>query len=270
MKLSSILSRRNRILLRELVITDFKLRYQGSVLGFAWSLLKPLFLFAILYVVFGSFLKLGDSVPHFPVYLLLGIVLWTYFDEATNQGLNAIIGRGDLIRKVSFPKYIIVVSSTLSALINLGFNLLVVMFFVWINGVDLHWYGLLLPLVIIELYILSLALAFFLSAINVKFRDTSHLWEVLMRGAFYATPILYPVSLVVSLNEFAAKVLMLNPLAQIIQDARYLLITPQTVTTYELFQGYWYAFIPFAIILAITIGASLYFKRNSSRFAENV
>ena len=270
MKISNILSRRNRILLRELVITDFKLRYQGSVLGYAWSLLKPLFLFAILYTVFGLFLKIGGDVPHFPVYLLLGVVLWSFFTEATNQGLQAIVRNGDLIRKINFPKYIIIFSNTISAFINLCLNLLVVLFFVWLNGVDLHWHVLLLPLVILELYIFSLALAFFLAAAYVKFRDIGYLWEVLLQGAFYATPILYPISTVVQINELAAKVLMLNPMAQIIQDARYLLVTPQTVTVYEIFQGYWYAYIPFGIIAIIAVTASIYFKRSSGKFAENV
>ncbi len=270
MKISNILSRRNRILLRELIVTDFKLRYQGSALGYAWSLLKPLFLFAILYTVFGMFLRIGGDVPHFPVYLLLGIVLWSFFTEATNQGLQAIVNNGDLIRKINFPKYIIIFSNTISALINLGFNLLVVLFFVLISGVDLHWHVLLLPLVILELYVFSLALAFFLSAAYVKFRDIGYLWEVLLQGAFYATPILYPITIVTGINEFAAKVLMLNPMAQIIQDARYLLVTPETITVYEIFKGYWYAFIPFAILIVAIVAASIYFKRNSSRFAEEV
>ncbi len=269
-KISNIFNRRNRILLRELVVTDFKLRYQGSALGLAWSLLKPLFLFAILYTVFGYFLRIGGDVPHFPVYLLLGIVLWTFFTEATNQGLQSIVNNGDLIRKINFPKYIIIFSNTISALINLGFNLLVVMFFVWLNGVDLHWHVLLLPLVIIELYVFSLALAFFLSAAYVKFRDIGYLWEVLLQGAFYGTPILYPIGLVVGINELAAKVLMLNPMAQIIQDARYLLITPESVTVYSIFNGYWYAYIPFTLIIVIAIGASIFFKRSSGKFAEDV
>lgn len=269
-KISNITSRRNRILLRELIVTDFKLRYQGSALGFAWSLLKPLFLFAILYTVFGYFLRIGGDVPHFPVYLLLGIVLWTFFTEATNQGLGAIVRNRDLIRKINFPKYIIIFSNTISALINLGFNLLVVLLFVFLNGVDLHWHALLLPLVVIELYVFSLALAFFLSAAYVKFRDVGYLWEVLLQGAFYGTPILYPIGLVVGINEFAAKVLMLNPMAQIIQDARYLLITPETITTHSIFDGYWYALIPFVLIAIIAICASIFFKRNSAKFAEDV
>ena len=130
MKLSNIFSRRNRILLRELVITDFKLRYQGSVLGYLWSLLKPLMLFAIMYVVFVHFLRFGKNIEHFAVAMLLGIVMWTFFTEATGQGMQAIVSRGDLIRKINFPKYIIVVSGTISALINLTLNLVVVFVFI--------------------------------------------------------------------------------------------------------------------------------------------
>ncbi len=100
--LKNVFNRRNRILLKELVITDFKLRYQGSALGYLWSLLKPLMLFAILYVVFVKFLKFGSDIEHFPVYLLLGIVMWNFFIEATFQGMRAIVDRGDLIRKISF------------------------------------------------------------------------------------------------------------------------------------------------------------------------
>src|ERR1700742_3241899 len=96
MKISNIVSRRNRILLRELVITDFKLRYQGSVLGYAWSLLRPLLLFLIMYVVFVKFLRLGGNTPHYPVYLLMGIVMWNFFAEMTSQSLSSIVGRGDL------------------------------------------------------------------------------------------------------------------------------------------------------------------------------
>ncbi len=231
MKLSNIFSRRNRILLRELVITDFKLRYQGSVLGYLWSLLKPLFLFAVLYVVFVYFLRFGSDVEHFPIYLLLGIIMWTFFTEATSQGMQAIVGRGDLIRKINFPKYIIVVSGTISALINLLLNLVVVFIFMIVNGVDIKWSILLFPLNVAELYVFSLAIAFFLSAAFVKFRDVSHIWEVFLQAAFYATPILYPLTLVINKSAIAAKLLLLNPVAQIIQDGRYNLVTHQTTTT---------------------------------------
>lgn len=269
MKLSNIFSRRNRILLRELVVTDFKLRYQGSVLGYAWSLLKPLFLFAIMYAVFGILVKLG-SIEHYAVYLLFGIVLWTFFAEATNQGLSSITGRGDLLRKISFPKYIIVLSTTISALVNLFINLIIVAIFMIINGVHLHSSVLMLPFYIAELYVLALGLAFFLSAINVKYRDTGHIWEIIMQAAFYATPIIYPLSIVLIKSDFAAKLLLMSPVAQAIQDARYSLITHDTITVANLFKNGWYLLIPIAVTLIVFIFGSLYFKKNSKYFAENV
>lgn len=271
MKISNIISRRNRILLRELVVTDFKLRYQGSVLGYLWSLLKPLFLFAILYVVFDRFLRLGRDIEHFPVYLLLGIVLWGFFTEATSNGLQAILSRGDLIRKINFPKYIIVVSGTISALINLGLNLIIVFIFMVINGVQLNFESLLFVPLIIELYIFALALAFFLSALNVKFRDVGYLWEIFLQAAFYATPIIYPLQMVVRESTIAAHLIMLNPVAQIIQDVRYILVTHSSITTYQLFQQRAYLIgVPFIIVGLSVILAAYYFKKNSKTFAENV
>src|SRR5438128_2681924 len=138
-------SKKNRALLAELVRTDFKLRYQGSMLGYAWSLLRPLLLFLILYVVFVKFLKLGKNIPHYPIYLLLGIVIWNFFNEMTVQSLNSIVARGDLIRKIRIPRWIIVMSSSISALISLLLNLLVVSVFLFINHVDLLRTALWLP-----------------------------------------------------------------------------------------------------------------------------
>jgi len=269
MKISNIMSRRNRILLRELVVTDFKLRYQGSVLGYAWSILKPLFLFAILYIVFEKFLRLGRDIENFPGYLLLGIVLWTFFAEATNLGLQSIISRGDLIRKINFPKYIIVISGTVSSLINLAFNLAVVFVFIIFSGVDLSWHAVLIVPLIIELYIFSLALAFFLAALNVKLRDVGYLWEIFMQAAFYATPVLYPLQMVYAQWPEAAKLLMLNPVAQVIQDARYVLVTEDTLTIWTLFDD-WKRFIPFIIIGITLIMAVIYFKKNQNKFAEQL
>lgn len=271
MSIKNIVSRRNRILLRELVITDFKLRYQGSVLGYLWSLLKPLLLFTILYLVFVRFLKFGEGVQHFEVSLLLGIVLWSFFTEATTQGMQAIVSRGDLIRKINFPKYIIVISGTISALINLSLNLLVVLFFIAINGVDIKWSILLLPLNVIELYIFSLAIAFTLAALYVKYRDVSHIWEVFLQGLFYATPILYPLSMVIdNTSLFMAKVLMLNPVAQIIQDARYSSISHGTITTSGFINNPVFAAVPYALVMISIIFAVLYFRKNQKYFAENV
>ncbi|MES2630714.1 MAG: ABC transporter permease [Patescibacteria group bacterium] len=269
MKLSNVFSKRNRVLLRELVVTDFKLRYQGSALGYAWSLLKPLFLFAIMYVVFGLLVKLG-TIEHYAVYLLLGIVLWTFFSEATNQGMMSIVERGDLLRKINFPKYILVLATTISALINLGLNLVIVGIFMLFNGVELSFSVLLVPVYILELYVLALGLAFLLASLNVKYRDTSHIWEIIMQAAFYATPILYPLSIVLEKSEIAAKILLLNPVAQAIQDARYSLVTQQTETITSVFGSWIYTLIPLSIVVVIFLIGIFYFKKRSRFFAENI
>lgn len=269
MSLGNIFSRRNRILLRELVVTDFKLRYQGSALGYLWSILKPLFLFAILYVVFGLFMRGGQGIAHFPVYLLFGIVLWSFFTEATSQGLQSILARGDLIRKINFPKYIIVVSGTISALINLCINLAVVFVFMMLNGVAIGFESLLVIPLILELYVLALGLAFLLSSLNVKYRDTGYLWEIFLQAAFYGTPIIYSLQMVVDFSAKAAKILLLNPMAQIIQDARYFLITKDTLTLNSMGSGVWEV-APLALVVIILIIGTLYFRRNSDKFAEEI
>jgi ABC-2 type transport system permease protein len=272
MKLSNIFNRRNRILLRELVITDFKLRYQGSVLGYLWSLLKPLMLFAIMYVVFVHFLRFGAGIEHFAVTLLLGLVLWTFFTEATSQGMQAIVGRGDLIRKINFPKYIIVISGTISALINLGLNLIVVGIFMVFDGVSFEPSALLFPLWILLIYIFSLGLAFFLSAAFVKYRDISHLWEVFLQGLFYATPIIYPLQMVMGYGDaIAAQVLMLSPIAVLFQNARAQIVGHENVITADqLFSNPVYIAIPYLIIAGVVVLAAVYFKKSQSKFAERV
>jgi ABC-2 type transport system permease protein len=255
------------ILLKQLIKTDFKLRYQGSFLGYLWSLLRPLALFAILYFIFVEFLKFGGDIPHFPVYLLLGIVLWNYFIEVTTGSIAAIVGRGDLMRKINFPKYVIVLAGSFSALINLAINFAVIAVFMFFNHVDIRMAVLVLPIIVLELFVFALALAFFLSTAFVRFRDVSYIWEVLMQGAFYATPILYALS---EIPVKAAKILMLNPMAQIIQDARFVLITPQTVRINDLYGSQIIRIVPIGIVIVCAVWATLYFRKQSKYFAEDV
>ena len=265
-----VFSKKNQALLSELVRTDFKLRYQGSVIGYAWSLLRPLLMFLILYVVFVNVFKIGKDVPNFPVYLLLGIVLWNFFHEMTFQSLGSIVGRGDLIRKIRIPRWIIVVSTSFSALINLGFNLLVVLVFILISDVDLLQTSLWFPLILAEIYVLALGVSLFLAAAFVKYRDINYIWEVLMQAAFYLTPILYPVTLVTNINF--QKLLFMNPMAQAIQDARFALIThhPNNITISRVFEGGWYRLIPYGITLLVFLIGLTYFRKESKYFAENI
>ena len=269
MSIPKVWNRQNRILLKELTKTDFKLRYQGSVLGYLWALLRPLMMFAILYVVFAKLLKFGNDIPHYPVYLLCGTTMWSFFTECTSQGIQAIVNRGDLLRKISFPKYIVVVSSTLTAVINMLINLLVVIIFALINGVTPSFTWLLVPVFLIELYCLSLGIAFFLGAINVKYRDVTSIWDVLTQALFYAVPIIYPVSMVANTSAVAAKIILLNPISQAIQDIRFSLITSETVTTWN-YINHPIAIIPPVLILIVLTAGALTFRKRSRFFAEEV
>lgn len=254
------------ILLRQLVKTDFKLRYQGSVLGYAWSLLRPLFMFVILYIVFAKFLKVGESVPHYPVYLLLGIVLWNYFVEITSGNVGAIVGKSDLLRKLNFPKYTIIMAGCMAAVINLGLNFIVIGAFMAITGVDVSGSVVVLLPLLLELTLLGLGLAFALSALFVKFRDIAYIWEVLTQAAFYATPILYPLTLV---PDVAQKYLLLNPVAQIIQDIRHVLVTSETTVISDLWNPIVWL-VPISLVVAIFIAGGTYFRVKSKYFAEDV
>ncbi len=257
---------KNKSILREMIVTDFKVRYQGSILGYAWSVLKPLFLFVILYVVFVKFLRIGGDIEHFPIYLLLGIVLWSFFSEATITGMNSIVNRGDLLKKISIPRYLIVLSSVTSAFINLLINLIVVLIFAFINDVEIMRSWLLLPLFITELFVLSMSLAFFLSALFVKYRDAGYIWEVLLQAAFYATPILYPLTIVA---EKYQKIIMLNPVAQIIQDSRWAFVSHDTLSSWQVL-GMPLLLVPFSIVLVTVFFANRYFKKEAYYFAERI
>lgn len=265
-----MLNRKNRILLKELTKTDFKLRYQGSVLGYLWALLRPLLMFAILYVVFAKLLKIGNDIPHYPVYLLCGTTMWSFFTECTSQGIQAIVNRGDLLRKISFPKYIVVVSATLTAVINMFINLIVIIIFALINGVTPSPTWLLAIPAILELYLLSLGLAFLLGAINVKYRDITSIWEVFVQALFYAVPIIYPISMVASTSTIAAKIILLNPIAQSIQDIRHSIITAETVTTWNFLDNPFLVIIPLILVFLVLIFGALVFRRKSKFFAEEV
>lgn len=257
------------VLLRELVRTDFKLRYQGSVLGYLWSLLRPLLIFLILYLVFTVFLPVGKGVPHYPVYLLLGIVLWNAFGEITSGSVAAIVGKGDLLRKINFPKYTIIIAVSLSALINLALNFVVIAVFMVVTKTVPSWDAFFIIPLIFELYIVALGVAFFLSALYVKFRDVTYIWEVIMQAGFYMTPILYPLSRIP--YHKVQQALMVNPLAQIIQDARYSLVTKQAGTIHTIYNGsdiIW--LIPIGIVLIVFGAGATYFRRRSPRFAEDI
>ncbi|KJY65661.1 MULTISPECIES: ABC transporter permease [Bifidobacterium] len=257
------------IVFKELVKTDFQLRYQGSFLGVLWSVLKPLMLFCVMYVVFVRFLHFTDGTPTFPIVLLCGTCLWSFFSEATSMGLQSIVNRGDLLRKVHFPTYIIVASVTMGSMISLAINLGVVIVFGLFTTAHFTWRILLVPLNVFQLYILALGIAMILSTMFVYYRDIAHIWEVVLQAMFYAVPIIYPLSMVQKNYPLIAKFMLLDPAAQVIMDVRHNLISPENVpTVWTLYGNKLFAFIPLLLTVLIFMFGLYVFRSHSRKFAE--
>ena len=264
------------VVLRALVKTDFKLRYQGSFLGVAWSVIQPLMMFCVMYLVFARFLRMTDGTPTYPVVLLLGISSWQFFSEATSVGLRSIVDRGDLLRKIHFPNYIVVVAATMGSMISLGINYIVVVLFALLNRVHFTWRVLLVPISVLQLYLLTLGVTLLLATMYVYFRDVLHIWDVLQQVLFYSIPIIYPLQMVQNFNpaqprfgQMVAKLLMLNPIGQSIQDIRHNFIAPQTTPTlWNLVGNPLIRVIPMLLtVLLLWLGISV-FRKYNRRFAE--
>ncbi|HEL1756651.1 ABC transporter permease [Streptococcus suis] len=265
----NLLNKENQILLREMVKTDFKLRYQGSIIGHLWSILKPLLLFTIMYLVFVQFLRFDDGTPHYAVGLLLGMVTWNFFTEATNMGMMSIVSRGDLLRKLNFSKEIIVFSSVAGAAINYAINLLVVFAFALISGVQFSWSMLILIPLFIELVLLATGVSFILSTLFVRFRDIGPIWEVFLQAGLYATPIIYSLTFILQRGQVTiAKLMILNPIAQIIQDLRHFIIYSGSMTIRDLIHNPLIVAIPYGLPIIIFIIGYIIFNKSSKRFAE--
>ena len=213
-----------------LAVHEFKLRFFGSFLGYFWQLMRPLLLFGVLYLMFGVILKVGGTAKYFPAVLLLNIVLYTFFADATTASVRAVFERENLVRKIRFPRLVIPASVVLTAGFNLLLNLIVVLIFATASGVRPHWTWLFLPVLIISIGALCLGLAMWLSALFVRFRDIQPIWEVVLQALFYATPILYPIEKVQEGHAKIATAMMANPLGSIMEQGRHWIIDPTAPT----------------------------------------
>ena len=259
------------VVFKELVKTNFKLRYQGSYLGVLWSVLQPLMLFAVMYVVFVKFLKFTDGTPTFPISLLCGTCLWQFFTESTSMGMRSIVDRGDLLRKIHFPNYIIVAATTMGSIISLAINLGVVILFGFFAHAHYTWRVITVIPSILQLYAISLGVALLLGSLYVYFRDIGHIWDVILQALFYATPIIYPLSMVQKNPEFswAADFMMLMPTTQTIMDIRHNLLSPEYVPTiWTVVDNKILCLIPYVLsVLVLWLGVHV-FRKYSAKFAE--
>ena len=250
-------------------VTEFKRVYFGTVLGYLWSLIRPLMFFGVLLFVFTKVFKIGsEEAEYYPVLLLLGIVLFTFFQEATSNAVTSVVTQEGVVRKTQFPRLVIPLATVLTSFFNLGANMVVVLAFVLAFGVDPTWTWLLFPLALLALVVLTTAVSMALSVLYVRFRDVAIIWTVLAQALFYFSPILYPIEALQ--NETYEQLLMINPLAPIFEQVRVWVLEPGAPTAVEAAGGWLHLLPAAAIYVGVCVFAVWVFNREAPRIAEEL
>lgn len=251
--------------------TDFKLTYFGSVLGYIWSFAQPLLFFGVLYLMFAVVLsgKLSAGVVDFPVLLLMNIVLFNFFTQATGGAVASVVQRENLVRKMHFPRLVIPLAVVTTAAMQLILNLIVVLCFMTAYGVRPRLTWLLLPVILVALAALTCGVAMFLSALYVRYRDVAPIWSVISQALFYASPIFITIEAVEVHGHNLARYYLFNPLAAILQQARHWMIG-HTPSVPQIMGGYGWALVPLFLLLAILAVGYLTFSRMAPSIAEEL
>jgi ABC-2 type transport system permease protein len=256
--------------LRVVGAIDFKAKYAGAVLGYVWSLAKPLAYFGVLWLVFAHLLRTANQTENFTLFLLIGILLFTFFADTVNVMLPSIVDEGEILRRLAFPPVLIPLSASVGICITFFVNMFVVVVFIAIQRVAPRLEWLVIPLLLAELYIFCVGIGLLVAALYVRFRDVGQLWEVVSQLLFFACAIFYPIGI---LPLWAQKIAFLNPLVQIIQDARHAILGgpsgPNDVTAASVY-GAGGRLIPIVIAVLLFVGGFAFFRREGRYFAERV
>lgn len=256
-----------------LATTDFKLKFFGSVLGYLWQIMRPLLLFSVLFLVFSVFLDLGAGLPFYAAALLLGIVLFTFVSESTSGSVRSLVTRETLVRKVQFPRLAVPLAVVLTALFNLGLNLIPVLIFLLVLGGTPMWSWIELPFLIAALGVFALGLSMALSALFVRYRDVEPIWDVVLQATFYASPVIYPINQLLDnpqYQELGHWLVRLNPFATILQQARHSFISPENMSAAQAVGGAPWLIVPAAITITVIVVGYWVFNREAPRVAEEL
>jgi ABC-2 type transport system permease protein len=260
--------RRSLELLYLIAVTEFKKTYFGTVLGYLWSLARPLMLFAVLVTVFTKIVRF-PQVPHYAVLLLLNIVLFGFFQEATIMAVGSVVGQEAIVRKTQFPRLVIPLAVVVTSGFNLLLNLVVVAIFLLAFGVTPMWTWLLFPVALVMLIVFTTAVSMIVSSLYPRFRDVSIIWTVLSTALFYATPVLYSVQNLTG-HHTLRQIILLNPLAPIFELARKWIVQSSAPGPVSAAGGYLQLLAPMAIYVAICVFAVWIFRREAPRIAEEL
>jgi ABC-2 type transport system permease protein len=259
--------RRLAFLVWTMGLTEYRLTYFGSALGWLWALVRPLLLFGVLYVVFSEIVKFGEDIPNYPVLLLLNIVLFTFFTEATTRAVTSVVEGEGVVRKMHFPRMAIPLARVLTATFNLLMSLVAVVVFLIAYGVDPTLTWLLFPLLVLALIALTAGVAMLVSALYVRFRDVAPIWSVLATALFYGSPVLYTIE---SVPEDWRTAYLCNPLAALLEQTRHWVVDPDSPGLVEAIGGWGWALVPLLIAAAVCATGLWVFNREAPRIAERL
>lgn len=245
---------------------EFRLSYFGSALGYLWTLARPALQFGVLYLVFSQIVRFGDDIPNYPVLLLLNIVLFNFFTEATTSAVRCVQNRETLVRKMHFPRMVIPLSVVLTAAMNLVVSLIPVLIFLMIYGVEPGWTWLLLPVALLAMLTVTLGVSLLLAALYVRFRDVAPIWTVGSLMLFYGSPVLWAIELV---PEQAREAIMASPLAASLQLARVWIIDPTAPGPGDVL-GWPLGLVPIALTVLLLVVGTWVFHREASGIAERL
>jgi ABC-2 type transport system permease protein len=248
-------------------VTDWKLRFYGSVLGYVWSLVRPFAFFGVVYLVFTKVTHLGAGVPHYALYILFAMVLFQFFTEVTTNCLLSLTTRESLLRKMRFPKVAIPLSVALTGLLNLGMTLLAVFVFALATGVDPRWSWLELPVIVAALATFALGVGMLLSVLFVRYRDVQPIWEVFSQALFYASPVLYVATIVPS--QFR-ELFLANPLASALTEMRHAVVDSGAPHVWSVTEGGVSLLVAFGIVALAVVAGAFAFNREAPRIAERL
>jgi ABC-2 type transport system permease protein len=251
-----------------LSMLEFRLKFFGSVLGYFWQLMRPLLTFGVYYVVFTQFVDLGSGTKFYAPMLLMGIMLYQFFAEATTGSVRAVVDRENLVRKISFPRIVIPVTVVLTALLNLAVNLVAVAAFMVFSGVPLSWGFLVFVPMLALLVAWVFGLSMLLSALFVRYRDIQPIWDVFGMMMFYGTPILYTLEQVQL--EWARNIIMFNPLAIVVQQIRHSLFDSSVPGAAAAIGGTVPLLLALASVAATVVLGFVYFNRQAPHVAEDL
>jgi ABC-2 type transport system permease protein len=250
-----------------LAVTEWRLRFYGSFLGYLWSLARPFALFGVIYLVFSEFAKLGDDVHGYAVYILFSLVLFQFFTEITSGCVQSLVARENLLRKIRFPTLVIPLSIALTALFNLAMTLVAVVIFAVVSGVYPTWTWLELPLLVAVLLLFAGGLGMLLSVLYVRYRDVQPIWEVASQALFYASPVLYVATMVPARFQQAY---LSNPVASTLTEMRRAVVDPSARHIWDAIGDPVRMLVPAGIVL-LAAGLGLWvFQREAPRIAENL